>query len=120
VAFDECFDAGSVSPYDPIEGWSRSELRVDLLGELQHARRARPAGHPNLAEAGALGERERDECRAGPISRAAAYVQVQVFPATPWLLCEPAVPNSGVSDEAPKAVFTAPAETALHGSGEAP
>ena len=51
-------------------------------------------------------------------SRAAAYVHVQVLAATPWLLVDPAVPNSGVSEEAPNAVFTAPGETAAQGSGE--
>jgi len=45
------------------------------------------------------------------------YVHKHVFTATPWMVFEPGVPNSGVSDVAPNATFTAPAVTAEHGSG---
>jgi hypothetical protein len=49
-------------------------------------------------------------------SWADAYVQEQVFTLTPWTVCDPAVPYSGVSAVAPKAAFTAPGVTAEHGS----
>ena len=52
-------------------------------------------------------------------SFADAYVHVQFFATFPWDLLDPGVPNSGVSEEAPKAAFTAPALTAEHGSGDA-